>query len=219
MEFQLNKDSFIIFDLDDTLYLEVDFLKSAFREIAGLLTISDSEKLMAGMYNDYIVGNDVFSVLMTSYPASGFKKNELINKYRNHLPNISLTRNADMFIKYLTKNDIPIGIITDGRSITQRNKIRSLGLEGILKELLISEEFGSEKPNENNFMHFEKKFPNKNFTYIADNTAKDFTAPNTLGWQLVCVLNNGQNIHAQQLGILPKHTIVINDFKELVITI
>lgn len=217
MGFQLNKNSFIVFDLDDTLYAEVDFLKSAFKEIASLLTKLDTEKLVNDMYNNYLLGSDVFSILLSSFPQSGFKKIDLINIYRSHLPKIKLSRNADMFIKFLLKNNIPIGIITDGRSITQRNKIHALGIESILEELVISEEFGSEKPDENNYTHFEKKFPNMHFTYIADNTQKDFISPNRLGWQMVCVLNNGRNIHAQQLAILPEHAIVINDFKELVI--
>jgi len=216
MEFQLNKNSFIIFDLDDTLYPEVHYLKSAYKEIAALLTKSEPDKLERSMFNDYLLGKDVFSILVSSYPQSIYNKSDLIKIYRSHIPEIRLVENADLFIEFLRKNNIPLGIITDGRSITQRNKIQSLGLTDMLKEVVISEEFGTEKPNENNFKYFEKKFPDKQFTYIADNTKKDFVIPGKLGWQMVCVLNNGRNVHSQDLSMLPINTILINDFKELI---
>ena len=217
MEFQLNKNSFIIFDLDDTLYAEVDYLKSAYKEIAALFTESDPDKLMDSMFNDYLLGKDVFSTLLSSFTKSNYNKSDLIKIYRSHIPEIRLAGNADLFIEFLRKNNIPLGLITDGRSITQRNKIKSLGLTDILKEVIISEEFGSEKPNETNFIHFEKKFSNKHFTYIADNTKKDFIIPDKLGWQMVCVLNNGKNIHPQELSMLPNNIILIKNFKELIV--
>ena len=46
----------------------------------------------------------------------------------------------------LKEKNIPAGLITDGRSVTQRNKLKSLGLLNYFKEVIISEEFGSEKP-------------------------------------------------------------------------
>ena len=97
--------------------------------------------------------------------------------------------------------------MTDGYSVTQRNKIKALDIENIFDLIVISEEFGFEKPNPKNFEVFDK-FNTIEKYYIGDNTSKDFIAPNTLGWTTICLLDNGKNIHMQdfnkELIYLPK---------------
>ena len=99
----------------------------------------------------------------------------------------------------------------------QRNKIKALGLESYFEEIIISEEFGSEKPNINNYKYFQNVFLNKNYTYIADNISKDFISANTLNWKTICLLDNGKNIHKQNFNVsshfLPKYQ--INSFSEI----
>ena len=97
-----------------------------------------------------------------------------------------------------------MGILTDGRSISQRNKIRALGLESWINKIVVSEEFGSAKPDERNFRHFHKVFPqHRSFAYIGDNPAKDFVTPNRLGWSTICLVDQGKNIHPQQIERFP----------------
>lgn len=67
------------------------------------------------------------------------------------------------------------------------------------------------------------KFPGKTYTYIGDNIAKDFVAPKALGWQTICLKDNGQNIHSQDFGIgkkyLPDITVTsILEIKDLLST-
>src|SRR5690606_21953116 len=90
--------------------------------------------------------------------------------------------------------DYYLAIITDGRSITQRNKIKALKLDDFIDEYVISEEFGSEKPNINNFELIQNKFKCKKYTYVGDNVLKDFISPNNLGWLTIGLCNNGFNI-------------------------
>ena len=63
-----------------------------------------------------------------------------------------------LYFLHLRRKNIRLGIISDGRSRTQRNKLRALGLDWI-EDVVISEEFGSEKPCEANYLYFEKKYP------------------------------------------------------------
>lgn len=61
------------------------------------------------------------------------------------------------------------------------------------------------------------------FYYIGDNLRKDFVAPNKLGWQTICLLDNGENIHSQDFSVdsifLPMHRVKelpsISEFIEL----
>lgn len=113
-----------------------------------------------------------------------------------------------------------MGLITDGRSIQQRAKIKALGLNKYLSNIVISEEIGSDKPNLKNYQIFEEKYAEKKFKflYIGDNLKKDFVTPNKLGWYTICLMDkDGLNVHSQNVLVankfLPK--IKINSIIEL----
>lgn len=217
MNIVLKKNSFLVFDLDDTLYYEFDYLKSAFLEIATLVDPNEANSLLEEMIVNYWGVKDVFGLLLRKYPSCRFSKENIINKYRNHMPVISFSRSANTFINYLDNNNIPFGIITDGRSITQRNKIFALGLTDKIKGLIISEEFGSEKPNLKNFKFFENNFSGFEFTYIGDNPKKDFIAPLELGWQVLCIKANKYHIHKQVGNTMPKEIKIFENYGELIV--
>lgn len=205
----------LVFDLDDTLYKEIDFLKSAYREIAVFISQTTEvpfEILLTEMVDNYYDGLNVFKEIIEKHKISNVTVDELIKIYRNHKPQINLTENIKNLLFNLKKKVFKVGLITDGRSIQQRNKIRALGLTDYFDDIIISEEFGSEKPNINNFKYFETKYGKLlNYIYIGDNTKKDFIAPNTLGWLTLCLLDDGNNIHKQffdlDKNMLPKQPI------------
>ncbi len=209
-----NKNSFVVFDLDDTLYNEIDYLKSAYRHIANTINPAIENNIYTDLLNWYNQGLNPFSHLIEKYPTT-LTLSQLLDLYRFHTPQIKIHADAFDFMQWLIKQEIPMGLITDGRSITQRNKLQSLQITEFFTDIIISEEFGSEKPDKNNFLYFAKKYPDKTFTYIADNTKKDFIAPRELNWQMICLLDNGNNIHKQDLSLLPKETILIKNFKDL----
>ncbi len=183
----------IVFDLDDTLMKEIDYLKSAFRTIAADID-ADNKDLFDTMLQWYYDKSDVFGNLENSYNIP--LKEKLKHIYRNHLPTLrDFTENLAVLHALKCKGHF-LGLITDGYSVTQRNKLKALGIEDFFDKIVISEEFGSTKPNENNYMVFHN-FNTKDYIYISDNVSKDFIAPNKLGWQTICLLDNGENIHPQ----------------------
>jgi len=191
--------SIIAFDLDDTLYKEVDFLKSAYLEIAQELDIEDWRLLYIEMFSLYRSGQNVFEFLLKKYKVN---LDDLLLKYRNHLPNIKASAGALNLLKNIKKKKGKIAIITDGRSKTQRNKIDALGLIEYIDTILISEEIGHEKPALEVFNKLEGLYPNHKFTYIADNLKKDFISPNHLNWDSINLLDNGLNIHVNQIYLM-----------------
>lgn len=204
----------VCFDLDDTLYKEIDFLESAYHEIA---TSVGHPELLPHMLQWYKVGDNVFQKL-NKYLNKETPISEYLEMYRNHYPTISLSDGVEDVLNELKYRETILGIITDGRSISQRNKIKALGLERWIedKNIIISEEFGSDKTNERNFRHFAELNPGCSFTYVGDNPQKDFVVPNRLGWQTIMLKDDGRNIHQQ--GIVPKEYLpqtVICDFREL----
>lgn len=187
-----------VFDLDDTLYKEVDYLKSAFREIASFLEfnygLSDVyDRLLQYWQN----GENAFENVIKEGHLP-LHVEDLLKMYRAHRPQITLDKDTRQVLDQLHQECV-LGIITDGRSLTQRNKMEALGLGAYIEHqnLHISEETGYAKPSPEPFRSLMKMYPDSDYYYIGDNPAKDFIAPNQLGWITVCLLDDGRNIHPQ----------------------
>lgn len=209
----------VCFDLDDTLYKEIDFLKSAYQEIAGYAAgqctgCSDSVTILAlkaynRMLDAYSGGQNAFEEL-NKFLGIRLPASDYLQIYRNHKPKVELSEDAVRTLNCLKEQGVHIGVITDGRSVQQRNKVEALGLGRWIEQedIVISEEFGSEKPNLANYTFFMKHYPQyHDFTYVGDNLKKDFIAPNRLGWHTVCLKDDGRNIHRQQVEIAEREAL------------
>jgi putative hydrolase of the HAD superfamily len=216
---QIYKNETVIFDLDDLLYKEFDFMRSGFWIIAKTVSEHEPKKLFRLMMVQYFLENQVLDWLCNDYLKSNsiFTPEFLLNIYRNHKPDISISAELQQLLYSLKKNQNNMGIITDGRSLTQRNKIEALGLQRWINEFTISEELGFEKPSEKPFLFFMNKFDSENFVYLADNHDKDFIAPNKLGWRTIALADNGLNIHTtkKELNMINYPNYTINNFLEL----
>ena len=199
----------ICFDLDDTLYKEIDYLKSAYREIAFFAARGDEdkrEKAYKVMMEAYYAGGNAFETL-NAFLGLDTPVTHYLDIYRSHLPLICLSTETIKTLDTLKAEGYIIGLITDGRSAQQRSKIHMLRLNRWIdkEDIVISEEFGSEKPSLANFEYFMQRYPDCNdFTYVGDNPKKDFVAPNALGWKTICLKNDGRNIHQQSFEELAK---------------
>ena len=219
---QIYKDEAVIFDLDDLLCKEFDFLRSAYWSIAQLVSKDQPKKLFRLMMAQYFSGHAAIDWLVYDYlkGESEYDLNSVLTIYRNHMPDIALEATVHQFLSQLKANGNSMGLLTDGRSITQRNKIEALKLKNWISEFSISEELGFEKPAKEPYLFFMKKFDVADFVYIADNYNKDFVAPNELGWRTIALADNGLNIHCRKDNLpaanLPGQT--ISNFTELVVS-
>ena len=191
------------FDLDDTLYKEIDFLKSAYLEVVSYAFTHSYEGKKVfqvayeGMLEAYLSGGNAFQYLNT-YMGLNVPISEYLEIYRAHRPNINMSSETQEVLAEIKANGDVVGIITDGRIVQQTNKIEALQLYRYIsaEDIVISEAFGSEKPDERNYEFFVRRYPNAaEFYYIGDNIDKDFYAPNKLGWKTIVLLDNGDNIH------------------------
>ena len=207
-EFEDLKNGVVVFDLDDTLYKEVDFLRSAYREIA---TFVGKDGVFENMVEYWRQGANVFEEIIRHYDLP-MSVDDLLLIYREHIPHIKLEEHTKNKLSKLSQTNI-LGIITDGRSVSQRNKVKALELDTFITEdnVLISEETGYSKPSKEPYLYFMEKYPNREYYYIGDNPVKDFAAPNSLGWNTICLLDDGRNIHRQNFEIemdrLPQYRI------------
>lgn len=216
----ISNNTHIVFDLDDTLYKEIEYVKSAYiyinKYIRSRFGLDFSLQIQECIDDDI---NFFDYIKLQLHYKHDFSIEKYLELYRFHYPKISLSIDTSEFLEKISDKNIGFSIITDGRSISQNNKIEALGIKHLAQNIIISEETGYEKPNLNNFKIIEKIYPQKKLLYIADNTNKDFLAPNILKWDTICLLDNGQNIHKQNFDLefkyLPK--LKITNLKELIV--
>ena len=217
MQIKINPDLFFVFDLDDTLFSEIEFLRSGYRHISEKISNVTQQDIYNEMLRRYDDNENVFQWITETFGEKNqeITKEFLLKEYREHYPIISLDRGAERFLEQVNEAGIPCGLITDGRSVTQRNKLKALNILGVFDEVIISEEFGSEKPSLKNYQVFENKYPGREFYFFGDNTSKDFVVPLQLGWVTVCLRNPGTNIHKQDFLNFPQPQYVISSFEEI----
>jgi len=173
----------IIFDLDDTLYSEKDYVRSGFRAIAS--DLGKDETCVDQLWKYFEEGKPAIDCLLNKWHRMDMK-DMLLKVYRSHIPDITLYDGVIETIQSLRDAGIKVGIITDGRPEGQRNKIQALGLESIMDDIIITDDLGGEqfrKPCDIAFriMMTRWRLNPSDILYIGDNIAKDFQAPLQLG--------------------------------------
>jgi len=164
----------IVFDLDDTLYDEVDFVKSGFLEISEYL---GNKKYFEFMWNEFKENGSgkVFNKLIDEFNIK-IPLNKLIEIYRFHSPRITLPKESKELLKFAKIS----ALITDGHYITQQNKYKALNLD--INFPVFTDFYHTKKPELKPFQMVMDKYPNEKYIYISDNPKKDFFAPKELGW-------------------------------------
>lgn len=193
----------VVFDLDDTLYPERDFVRSGFRAVAQRLDADHAVELARRMEELWDAGDPDAIGRVLSDSGSDVEKADLLSVCRGHRPTLALADGVAEFLAQLAEAGCTLGVLTDGRTATQTNKIAALGIEPLLAEVVISEAFGSAKPDERNFRHFESAFPGRRYAYVGDNLSKDFVTPNRFGWLTIGLRDHGENIHPQAIDVAP----------------
>lgn len=208
--------SVVVFDLDDTLYQEFNYQTSGIRAVAKELDRlygKDLLEILLRWRNEGV--KDIFGEACRLLRLPPEVKYSLLWVYRLHDPDIALDDDVEKTLSIIQTMVQRVMILTDGRSITQRKKIQSLGLSNI--DIYISEEYQSEKPATERFHIIMKNYTADAYYYIGDNPQKDFIAPNALGWVTVGV--RGDNtIHNQSemMGApMAAPSIWINSISEL----
>lgn len=174
----------VLFDLDDTLFSEEEYIKSGYKYISTIIGKThhlNEKKVYNDLYSLYkIDSKNVFNRLLAKYGIKYTRQDisELVSQYRNHTPNITFYDDVIPAITELKKMGIKVGIISDGYLSTQLNKARVLRLHELFDKVIFTDELGREywKPNPKAF-ELMKEYFNVNYDemmYVGDNPEKDF---------------------------------------------
>ena len=189
----LLKHTVVIFDLDDTLYSEKDYVKSGYAEIARhykAIPAMETKLWNAFENNEQAINYVLEQEGLFSCEAL----NDCLQIYRNHLPQITPYPDAEELLAFLKESGVRLGMITDGRPEGQRAKIEALGIEHYFEKIIVTDELGGiacRKPNSIAFEKMQEHFdvPYEAMVYVGDNMLKDFIAPKALGMNCVYFRN------------------------------
>lgn len=189
----------IIFDLDDTLISEYDYIRSGYKYVSRKIVEMDMLPLSYEAIYDlmiYFFLENKKNVFNRLFDFCGIKYSDenihmLVGLYRSHVPEITFLENADILLDELRKEDYKLGIITDGYAISQRNKVNALGLNNLVDYICITDEIGKEfwKPHPVSYLRLLKKLDclPEECIYIGDNENKDFITAKLLGIKTIMI--------------------------------
>jgi len=183
----------VVFDMDDTLYDEIEYCESGFKAVAEFLAgkskMPDAGQIFNALWTQFTAGNrqktfnTALDELKITYDDNFIK--QLINIYRDHDPQISLPQESEDVLRRLAEK-YTLALLTDGFLPAQQLKVGALGIEKFFKCIIYNEQFGREswKPSPAGFQKIiDILNANPQTTcYIGDNEKKDFIAPNRLGF-------------------------------------
>jgi putative hydrolase of the HAD superfamily len=198
----------VIFDLDDTLYPERSFAISAFEAVGAwaqqALQVDGLGHDMVRLLDDGHLGK-IFRKALEQRGIDAAHAPRLIEVYRQHQPgHLTLYPDAGPALDRVASAS-PIGLITDGTVAVQQAKVRALGIASRFQRIIYTHEAGGRdfaKPHAGSFEAMQAALgaPGDRFVYVGDNPAKDFLAPNRMGWTTVQVVRP-QRIHAGAIAI------------------
>lgn len=180
----------LVFDLDDTLYPEISYVKSGFREVSRFLGNElsiDSKKIysrLIELLDDCGRGRvfDIFLDEQNRYSKSLVAR--CLSIYRNHDPKIALSPEIRSLLNRL-KAKAPLYLVTDGNKLVQQRKIGALKLDRYFKKTFVTHNYGlaSSKPSLNCFNKIAaiEGVHVSNIIYVGDDPYKDFVSLNRIG--------------------------------------
>jgi putative hydrolase of the HAD superfamily len=190
----------VVLDVDDTLYLERDYVRSGFAAVGRYaeerLGIEGVAELA---WSEFEAGRrgDIFDRVLRGIGVEPTRPivASLVEMYREHRPVITLLPDAAALLRAVLDKCMRLAVITDGPVASQRAKVDVLGLRRLASPIVVTGELGPHagKPSPVAFERVEQELAvrGSQLVYLADNPRKDFVAPAARGWRTVRVRRPG----------------------------
>ena len=186
----------LVFDLDDTLYPELNYVHSGFRAVAAFLSpLLDvpAETLAVGMIAEEAVlgrGQVFDNVLRQHGRWSKALVAACLRAYRQHQPTLTLFPDAERCLARFA--EWPLYLVTDGHKEVQARKVAALPLAGRMRHAYLTNRYGRHraKPNPHVFdlICRREDVGAAEVIYVGDNVRKDFVGIKPLGFRTVRIL-------------------------------
>ena len=219
----------LLFDLDDTLYNEKQFVKSGFSKVAEFVENKFKiekkvyYKILIDVFNKGKRGN-IFNIALERVNII-FDEDiirSIVKVYREHNPNIELDKNIRSLLIKL-RRIYSLGIITDGYFEVQKKKVQALKLEELFDSIIYTDKYGKEywKPNVFGYKLALEEFQilPEEAVYIGDNPHKDFIGAKKIGITTVRVLKPDREYSNVRLDKDHEADYEIRELQEIIVVL
>ena len=141
----------LVLDVDDTLYLEREYVRSGFRAVGEWVRqttgVTDVAEIAWNLFLDGKRGTTLTDAVMTTgLHLTDELRRQVIGVYRGHVPDIQMLGDARALLDAIPEGT-PIAVITDGPGQSQANKCKVLGLTTVAHPLVLTADYGRSKPD------------------------------------------------------------------------
>jgi putative hydrolase of the HAD superfamily len=197
----------IVFDLDDTLYPESDFVTSGYRAVARHVADAYGCSFKAAfttMMTTYVTHSRrmVFPVLLKRHLNASVPLAELVEVYRQHRPRIRMFPGYSRLLQRFAR-EYRLGIITDGLPQVQERKVEALHLKNLMHKIIYTWEYGPEKEKPHSIafclMLESLQADPASALFVGDNPEKDCKGAHGAG--MICAQIQSPIAQGSQSGI------------------
>jgi len=202
-----------IFDMDDTLYPEREFVLGGYRVVSRITQEDHGVSIEDALIERFQRGqrNSAFNLALKD---KGIDAEEsyikvLVHAYREHTPKLSPFPDVLPFLEKLRSQSKLIALLSDGLETVQRRKWDALGLTEFFDLVVFTESLGGPqnwKPSPKGFELALKGLvvEPRHAVYVGDNPLKDFKAPRELGMKSIRIIRpEGQ--HRNLVAMDPRY--------------
>ena len=196
----------LVFDVDDTLYEQIVPFENAYKSLFDMDIDMEKFYLLSRYYSDvkfeasrngemtmdeyhiYRIQEAAkdLGVFLTDEQALNMQKEYKKNQQKLQMSDITIN-----ILKLARKNNVKLGIITNGLSEHQWSKIEALGVERWIDKdnIIVSGDYSINKPDVRIFEIMQEKLqlPNDFLYYIGDSIENDIVGANNAGWKSIWI--------------------------------
>jgi putative hydrolase of the HAD superfamily len=203
----------VVFDLDDTLFAERQYVLSGFRAVAAWLDVrhgvaeGQAFSELRDLFESGVRLNTFDQWLSARGLTDSIAATSMVEVYRNHVPSISPAPGIGELLERLG-GSLRLGLVSDGHARVQRAKLEALGLGRHFGAVVFSDELGREhwKPSPRPFEVVTELLgvAAAEAVYVADNPTKDFIGARSIGMSTVR-LRRPEGVYAHIEPPTPAH--------------
>jgi putative hydrolase of the HAD superfamily len=183
----------VLFDLDDTLYPEREYVLSGYRAVAWFAgsrygrSARDVESLLVRRLEQHGRAGAFDALARTLGQPEAVPA--LLHVYRTHRPRIRPYPDVRPALARLRERGVRLGVVTDGKATVQHYKLEALGLEEHFDVVVASDDIDTAKPAAEPFEVACTRLGSVpgDAVYVGDDPAKDFVGPRGLGMATIRV--------------------------------